>query len=144
MPSCSRAMACTRNCIACSSRFDRQKRRRRFCQVNDMEQALTRLWYGDSAASLLLQPLALVYRTIVATRRLGYEHGWLRSYQLTRPVVVIGNLTVGGTGKTPLTAWIAQQLRARGRHPGIVSRGYGRAESQPRFVEADDDFRCVG
>lgn len=75
-------------------------------------------------ACLMLLP-AGVFFLLAALRRIAYRRGWLRSEKLAVPVVVIGNITVGGSGKTPLTLWLAQRLQQSGRHPGIVSRGYG-------------------
>lgn len=108
-----------------------------------MEWWVTQLWYGSSAA-LILRPFALLYRFATVLRRHAYVRGWLRSFRVGCPVVIVGNLTVGGTGKTPLVAWFAQQLTQRGFKVGIVSRGYGRRESTPRVVESDADWRDVG
>lgn len=77
-------------------------------------------------------------------RTIAYSHGWLRSIHVGRPVVIVGNLTVGGTGKTPVVIWLAQQLSALGLKVGIVSRGYGRTETEPRTVEENSDWRDVG
>ena len=90
-----------------------------------MEQWLTELWYRERAQVALLQPLASLYGAALALRRRAYAAGWLRSEDAGRPVVVVGNLTVGGTGKTPLTAWLARELSTQGLRVGIVSRGYG-------------------
>jgi tetraacyldisaccharide 4'-kinase len=109
-----------------------------------MERALTRLWYGNSGGGALLQPLAWAYGSAMALRRRAYARGLFASHRLARPVIVVGNLTVGGTGKTPLTVWLATSLRERGLKVGIVSRGYGRSETAPRSVEPEDDWRCVG
>ena len=108
-----------------------------------MEAWLVRRWYGDSAP-LLLRPLAWLYGAAIALRRGAYALGLLARYRVARPVLVIGNLTVGGTGKTPLVIWLARQLTTRGFKAGIVSRGYGRTEPIPRFVEPDSDWREVG
>jgi tetraacyldisaccharide 4'-kinase len=109
-----------------------------------MERALTRLWYGNSGGGALLQPLAWLYGSAIAFRRSAYARGWFASHRIARPVVVVGNLTVGGTGKTPLTVWLATSLRERGFKVGIVSRGYGRSETAPRAVDPEDDWRTVG
>lgn len=82
-------------------------------------------WYRLSPVSLLLFPFSLLFGLLVLLRRLLYRAGLLRTIRLPVPVLVIGNLTVGGTGKTPLVLWIAGALRAAGRTPGIVLRGYG-------------------
>ncbi|HET7755897.1 MAG TPA: tetraacyldisaccharide 4'-kinase [Steroidobacteraceae bacterium] len=109
-----------------------------------MRVQLERLWYGDSAAAALLEPLARLYGGVTAGRRGLYRRGWLRARPLGQPVVVVGNLTVGGTGKTPLAVWVAQQLTAERLRVGIVSRGYGRRSGGARSVHADSDWRDVG
>ncbi|HLY52865.1 MAG TPA: tetraacyldisaccharide 4'-kinase, partial [Steroidobacteraceae bacterium] len=109
-----------------------------------MRGQLERLWYGDSAGTALLLPLAWAYGAVSGLRRQAYRSGLLRARRLTRPVVVVGNLTVGGTGKTPLTIWLAQQLSAARLRVGIVSRGYGRQGAGVRSVQGDSDWRDVG
>jgi tetraacyldisaccharide 4'-kinase len=110
-----------------------------------MERALTELWYRERAGPSLLQPLAWLYGGLVALRRRAYASGWARSAGVGRPVVVIGNLTVGGTGKTPLTIWLARALRAAGLRVGIVARGYGsRTGRAPRRVAFDSMWQEVG
>ncbi len=79
-----------------------------------MERALNRIWYGGAPTSILLLPLSWLYRAVMAARRVFYEQGWLPSYRVNRPVIVVGNLTVGGTGKTPFVAWLAEKLTERG------------------------------
>jgi tetraacyldisaccharide 4'-kinase len=76
--------------------------------------------------SRILVPLAAGYRMGVALRRAAYRRGWFKAGRLKRPVVSVGNLTVGGTGKTPLVALLAERLVARGWKPSILTRGYGR------------------
>lgn len=84
-----------------------------------------RLWYGGSPLALLLVPFSLLFRLVVSLRRRLYLGGWLRSHRVAVPVIVVGNITVGGTGKTPVVEWLVTRLRAEGFHPGVVSRGYG-------------------
>lgn len=98
-------------------------------------------WYAPRATplALALAPLAGVYRAAVAARRALYARGVLRSERLPVPVVVVGNLTVGGSGKTPLAIAIAQALASRGWRPGFVSRGYGRDDGAARRVSPGDD-----
>jgi len=86
---------------------------------------LERQWQTGGWLSWLLSPLALLAAGVVAAKRLAYRAGWLRAERVEVPVVVVGNLYVGGTGKTPFIVATAQALRARGRHPGVISRGYG-------------------
>lgn len=105
---------------------------------------LERHWYRITPLHLILLPLSLLFRALTALRRALYRGRILPSHQLAVPVIVIGNISAGGTGKTPLTLAVAQQLIQRGRHPLIVSRGYGGAAQQPQQVEADSDTRQVG
>jgi tetraacyldisaccharide 4'-kinase len=98
-----------------------------------------RHWYRLSPVSVLLFPLSLVFRVAVAVRRLLYGLGIVASARLPVPVVVVGNLTVGGTGKTPLVIALAESLRQRGLRPAILSRGYGGAGVSPRAVASGQD-----
>ncbi len=104
-------------------------------------------WYRLSPLHVLLFPLSLIFRVLAALRRFLYRSGILASVKLPVPVVVVGNISVGGTGKTPLTLWLAQQLIDSGWHPGIVSRGYTKTSGQtkaPHEVSLDDDATQVG
>ena len=87
------------------------------------------VWYGDGAAAAagraLLAPLALAYRGVISARGALYERGVLPSHDLALPALGVGNVTVGGTGKTPVATWIARRLRDAGALPAIVLRGYG-------------------
>jgi tetraacyldisaccharide 4'-kinase len=104
-----------------------------------------RVWSSLNPLSILLLPLAAVFAMLAATRRALYRTGILRSRCFDIPVIVVGNITVGGTGKTPLVIWLAAHLRQQGWHPGIVSRGYGgRARQWPQQVRADSDPAAVG
>ena len=100
------------------------------------------VWYGSTplarALSLLLAPLGWLYCTVASLRALAYRHGWLRAEGAGVPVIVVGNLTVGGTGKTPLVLWLVGHLRRRGLRPGVASRGYGgtAGEEGPVLVPA--------
>jgi tetraacyldisaccharide 4'-kinase len=109
-----------------------------------MEQRLTQLWYRESAGPSLLQPFSWLYGLVTRLRRRAYARGWLAAHRAGKPVVVVGNLTVGGTGKTPLVAWLAEQLTLSGLKVGIVSRGYGRADGAPQFVHMESSWRDVG
>ena len=96
--------------------------------------------------ALALWPLSLLFRVAVAIRRSLYRLGILRTVRLPVPVVVVGNIAVGGSGKTPLVAALARALAQRGHRPGIVSRGYGRDrdDGAPIEVAPDDDPARVG
>jgi tetraacyldisaccharide 4'-kinase len=105
---------------------------------------LTRFWYGNAHAAVLLQPLAWLYGAAMALRRLAYTRGLLRQKSVGSPVIVVGNLVVGGTGKTPLVAWLVRELKTRGYAVGIMSRGYGRTPGAARLVSANASWREVG
>lgn len=105
---------------------------------------LERHWYRVSPVSFLLFPLSLVFSALVALRRKLYAFGILRKVRLPVPVIVVGNVTAGGTGKTPLVLWIVALLRARGMRPGIVSRGYGGRRRTPTAVTPDADAAEYG
>jgi len=105
---------------------------------------LERHWYGLTPVSFLLFPLSLAFRAAVAARRALYNAGALHTTRLAVPVIVVGNLTAGGTGKTPLVLWLAAYLRGRGMQPGIVSRGYGGKRHAPTAVAASSDAAQCG
>ncbi len=87
---------------------------------------------------LLLLPASLLYTAVVELRNFCFSHRLLRSVRLPRPVVSVGNLTVGGTGKTPTCLWLARELSQRGLTVGILSRGYRRAEKNPVVLRPND------
>jgi len=104
---------------------------------------LLRRWYSPQPVWFLI-PLAWAFWLVSGLRRAAYAVGVLPSVTLPQPVVVVGNITVGGTGKTPFVIWLAQELRRRGHRPGIVTRGYGGKTDAPRRVESDGDPKLVG
>ena len=94
-------------------------------------------WYGDAPVPAHAQALAAVYARAIALRRRLFAKNVLKSQRVGVPVIVVGNVSVGGTGKTPLTIAIVQRLREAGWNPGVASRGYGRTdEATPRWVDA--------
>ena len=99
-----------------------------------MEQWLNSVWYGRASGAALLRPLSWLYAAIVGMRRAAYATRLLPVAKLAVPVIVAGNLTVGGTGKTPVVVWLVGQLAAAGRRPGVIARGYGRRSEAPRLV----------
>lgn len=106
---------------------------------------LERQWYGSARPNPLLLPLEAIYRGAVKLRKQAFAAGLRGVERLPIPVVVVGNISVGGTGKTPLTIWLAKRLRELGYRPGIVSRGYGgRTGSAVVAVDANSDPAVVG
>ena len=99
--------------------------------------ALQRAWLSRGALARILWPLSAVFGAITASRRLSYRWGWQRTTALPVPVVVVGNLIVGGAGKTPTVMAIVQLLRRQAFTPGIVSRGYGRSGDAALLVKRD-------
>jgi len=106
----------------------------------------TTVWYRrHHPLSLALVPLGWLYCLVALVRRHGYRRGWFAVRRLPVPVVVVGNLTVGGTGKTPLVLALAELAVARGWRPALILRGYGaRSGAWPRLAAAGDDPLLVG
>lgn len=102
-------------------------------------------WTDKNFIAVLLLPLAWLFAGLAALRRAAYRTGLIKATRLPVPVIVVGNITAGGTGKTPLTMWLVQRLRAAGFTPGVVSRGYGgRAPTWPQWVTPSSDPIQVG
>lgn len=106
---------------------------------------LHRTWYEGGSSYWFLLPLSGLFWILVFLRRCLYRFGVYKQVRLDVPVIIVGNLTAGGTGKTPVTIWLASELSRRGFRPGIVSRGYGGSKSSsPMRVDADSDPAVVG
>jgi len=107
----------------------------------DIEQ----IWYGKSPWQLALLPLSWMFCMVDQLRSLLYQVGLIKPQQVSVPVIVVGNISVGGTGKTPLVTWLVKHLKKQGYRPAVVSRGYGgEANSWPQQVRKDSDPRMVG
>ncbi len=110
-----------------------------------IERTLNWIWYRPNPVKWLLWPIGGIYRVVMEIRRLQYRLGLRAVAEVPVPVIVVGNITVGGTGKTPVVIWLATQLTARGYRVGIVSRGYGgSAKDWPRQVDSNSDPERVG
>jgi len=101
-----------------------------------------KLWARTSVLTVLLLPLSALFFAVSWLRRLAYRRGWLAAVSVGVPVLIVGNITAGGSGKTPLVIWLVEWLRAQGYRPGVVSRGYGGAargciDVQPDSLPAD-------
>ncbi|HKR76404.1 MAG TPA: tetraacyldisaccharide 4'-kinase [Rhodanobacter sp.] len=105
---------------------------------------LVEAWYGNRRSPWWTWPLAGLYGVLTVLRRGLYRLGVLRRVRLPVPVIVIGNLTAGGTGKTPLTIALATALRERGLRPGVVSRGHGGRQREPVLLDEMPDPAVVG
>ena len=103
-------------------------------------------WYDKRLHPLLylLTPLSLLFWLVTNLRRSCYRFGLFKTYKAQVPVIVVGNISVGGTGKTPLTLALVEYLKEQGYHPGIVSRGYGANTTFPHTVEENDSAQTVG
>jgi len=112
---------------------------------HSLANAIQTAWFRRDLAVFLwpLLPLSWLFGLIVLLRRRAYQNGWLRSERLAVPVVVVGNLIVGGAGKTPLALHLVEGLKAAGRRPGIISRGYG-GRGEVSSVQANSDPSLVG
>jgi len=107
---------------------------------------LAQFWYQKNLLNKALLPFSGLFCSVVQLRKVAYRRAWLRSYRSPVPVIVVGNVTVGGTGKTPLVIWLAHHLTQRGWKVGIISRGYG-GTLQPNEVQRvypDSSVQQVG
>jgi tetraacyldisaccharide 4'-kinase len=109
-----------------------------------LESSLVGCWYARRGWCLILVPLSLLFAALAWLRRRFYRLGWLKSTRIPVPVVVIGNLTAGGTGKTPLAIWLVETLLGKGYRPGVISRGYGVRSAAPCAVGPDSDPAVSG
>jgi len=106
--------------------------------------SLDHYWYSQNPIAWILLPLSWLFCAVVILRRFIYVRGWLASHGVTVPVVIVGNISVGGTGKTPLIIGLCEYLMQQGFNPGVVSRGYGASISGEYSVTANDDATSCG
>jgi tetraacyldisaccharide 4'-kinase len=99
---------------------------------------------SNDLGTILLLPLAWLYAAVLAVRNWLYDHGWKASAPGWVPLIGVGNLRVGGTGKTPHVAWVVEELLRQGQRPAILSRGYGRQTKGPRLAAPTDSAATVG
>lgn len=115
-----------------------------------MSRGIERVWARDGAGARALAPLSWLFGVAVACRNAAYDRGWLAQRALGLPAVSVGNLTVGGTGKTPVSAWVARWFATRGARPGLLLRGHGGDETlvhgmlAPGTVVVADPDRVAG
>ena len=106
---------------------------------------IERIWSGSSLLYLLLLPLSWLYGLVSGLIRLSYRCGLRKSWRAPVPVVIVGNLTAGGNGKTPMVIWLVEQLQQRGYRVGVVSRGYGgKSAVYPLVLDAQTTTRQAG
>ena len=113
--------------------------------MSRLSDAVTQAWYQNKKWVWCLLPLTLLFGLVSTLRRLGYQKGFFKQVEVDVPVIIIGNISVGGTGKSPLTGYLVSELKRRGYKPGIVSRGYGgKSDSYPVVVDTASFAEVVG
>ncbi len=106
---------------------------------------IERIWSGKSWLYILLLPLSFLYGLITVMRHMAYKVGLFRSWKAPVPVVVVGNLTAGGNGKTPVVIWLVESLTNAGYRVGVVSRGYGgKSENYPLVLNEATTTQVAG
>ena len=112
--------------------------------LNRVASWFERQWTERTPWQFILRPVSWLFGALVALRRIAYRRDWFSSEKLPLPVIVVGNITIGGSGKTPLVIALVEQLRAAGYLPGVISRGYGGTERGPFEVGPLSDPVDVG
>jgi len=106
--------------------------------------SIQHFWARTGVLTVLLSPLALLFSVISGLRRMAYRRGWLKAISVGVPVIIVGNISAGGSGKTPLVIWLVNWLRSQGYRPGVVSRGYGGSARGCVEVQLDSLAAVVG
>lgn len=110
-----------------------------------IEQRILKIWYEQNVFTYLLLPFTYLFLLIISLRKFCYKKNLFKTTKFSVPIIVVGNITVGGSGKTSLVVWLAKTLSEQGYKPGIVSRGYGaKFSSIPQYVTAQSDVVQVG
>ncbi len=113
--------------------------------MSQLSEVVTSAWYQGKRWIWWLLPLTLLFWLISRIRRFCYQQGWAKSVRVNASVIIVGNISVGGTGKSPLTGYLVSELKRRGYRPGIVSRGYGgQSDSYPLIVDERSSAEMVG
>ncbi|MCV2506117.1 MAG: tetraacyldisaccharide 4'-kinase [Candidatus Lightella neohaematopini] len=111
---------------------------------NIINKILVKIWFSNSLLIYLLLPITWLYKLSIIIIKFFYKVGWLKTYYFSVPVIIIGNITVGGNGKTPIVIWLANKLKYRGWKVGIVIRGYGGNIKYPCIVTNNIDSKQCG
>jgi len=112
--------------------------------MKNPELLITKAWQDNSPMLIMLSPLSLLYGVVGRVRKFLYDNDKLSKYHAPIPVMVIGNITVGGSGKTPLIITLVKYLQGKGINVGVISRGYGRTGNAPALVFANSTPIQVG
>ena len=120
----------------------------KYLQIYEQEETSSSMvvdaWYNKSLWLYLLTPFSLIYSFVASRRRRKFLSGKRNSWKPDTPIIIVGNITIGGTGKTPLVKYIANELRDLGYKPGIVSRGYGGNYSGTHEVNSTSTYKETG
>ena len=108
-----------------------------------LSRSLVDIWYKDHFIGAALTPIAMLFVDVVKCRRWLYKIGLFKSHAMPVPVIIVGNITVGGTGKTPLTIYLAHLLKKEGYRVGLISRGYG-AKTDVKMVTHSSKVQDIG
>ena len=110
-----------------------------------MDKILNKIWYKElNLISLALYPFSILFYLTISLRKFLYSAGVFKTYKFKTPIIIIGNLTVGGTGKTPLTIWLCNYLNKKGLKVGIISSGYKSSNTKPQVVDERSSPRTHG